>query len=424
MKSIKKKKTIKNLKQKFLVATTVFQLCSTPGMVMANNNVSQFHGSSYTYCDATILASFWGNSVYETKARVGMKISNGDYSAINSFLKDARPVASKKGVQCNFYENGYSYDDAELLAGFWKIGISEAKTMIDDKLFYGDNKLLAGILEDAKKAKKKVPVKEMSEKDRFFDSDYTYCDATLLSSLWKDSMSETKARIGRKIGWGDFSVMEDYLSEARTHAKKKGITCNYYDSGYEYDDAELLGAFWDVDTSEAKAMIGDKLFNGDNKILKEILADMRAANMHHEGPGEEELYYDAYFNSNYTYCDVRILSKFWEQSEDETKIMIGEKLDIGGESFLEAALGQGRTVAKKKGVSCDFWDSGYEYSDAEVLAGIWKVGISEAKSMVGDKLFRGENKVMRKLIADAKKEKAVKKEKPVEKKKLIKKEKK
>ena len=81
-----------------------------------------FASGKYSYCDAKILANYWGQSVVEAKARIGRKIIWGDGGVpyLEQFMVDARVRALQNPEElCYFQENEYSYDDAVVLAKFW-----------------------------------------------------------------------------------------------------------------------------------------------------------------------------------------------------------------------------------------------------------------------------------------------------------------
>jgi hypothetical protein len=110
------------------------------------------------------------------------------------------------------------------------------------------------------------------ERERYYDSEYTYCDAKLLAKLWKEDLSETKARIGRKIGWNDLDTLKSELAKAR-RGKDRNATkvCPYDEAGYSYADMQVLSLLWDQRMSETKARAARKLVWGDKKVLDTFL---------------------------------------------------------------------------------------------------------------------------------------------------------
>ncbi len=123
-----------------------------------------------------------------------------------------------------------------------------------------------------------------AELDAFFRSKYNYCDAQLLSDFWGQSLVESKARIGRKVLWGDGGIpyLEQFLVDARIQAiKQDGRPCTYGDAGYTYDDAVALARFWgDPSPWEAKQRIESNLVLGkkdvvDSALRKAVVSDLQ-----------------------------------------------------------------------------------------------------------------------------------------------------
>src|SRR4051812_43362270 len=97
---------------------------------------------------------------------------------------------------------------------------------------------------------------DQAELNRFFDSKYTYCDAKMLSGLWNSSLEDSKARIGRKIGWKNLDVINDMLKEARGVAEKNpNNRCSFHEAGFTYQDAEKLSKVWHKSIGESKTMV-------------------------------------------------------------------------------------------------------------------------------------------------------------------------
>lgn len=119
---------------------------------------------------------------------------------------------------------------------------------------------------------------KQSDRDReinvFFNSDYTYCDAEILANYWEQSITEAKARIGRKILWGDGGLpfLEQFLLDARIKALQSPSLCYYRLSRYSYYDAVALADFWGEPTPwDAKLRIEKNLILGNDEIVGEAL---------------------------------------------------------------------------------------------------------------------------------------------------------
>lgn len=114
-----------------------------------------------------------------------------------------------------------------------------------------------------------------SELDAFFNSKYNSCDTKLLSQYWGQSILETKARIGRKVLWGDGGIpyLEQYLVDARIQAiRGESSNCNFTHDGYTYEDAVALSQFWgESSPSEAKLRIEKNLMLGNQEQIDSAL---------------------------------------------------------------------------------------------------------------------------------------------------------
>ena len=123
--------------------------------------IDAFFSSSYDYWDARVLADFWGQSVYDSKARIGRKILWGkkDVAILQQFLVDARikhlesiASASSPASYTYYGESGYTYDDAKVLAKFWgDASPMDGKLRIERNLTLGNSAMIQEALSMARK---------------------------------------------------------------------------------------------------------------------------------------------------------------------------------------------------------------------------------------------------------------------------------
>ena len=99
-----------------------------------------FFASGYVYCDAKLVADFWGGAdIGETKTNIGWKILNGIGANVTEILQLSRNA----GNACEWSDTGYSYADAERLAAIW--GLAEpyqAKLRVASYLTNGERALV------------------------------------------------------------------------------------------------------------------------------------------------------------------------------------------------------------------------------------------------------------------------------------------
>jgi hypothetical protein len=113
----------------------------------SEEDVTAFFSKGYTYCDAKLLANFWGIDVFQAKETGGAKIRLKNEKTLKSVLKKAR-----KQSACNFEDTQVSFEDAEKLAGFWGIDVVQSKDKIAALYTAGKSKDVAKALEQAKGA--------------------------------------------------------------------------------------------------------------------------------------------------------------------------------------------------------------------------------------------------------------------------------
>jgi len=275
---------------------TILLAPTQPEEQAARANFEAFESASYTYCDAKLLANYWGKEIMDSKIRAGGKLLQGQRQALEKTLKQARKGAKQqqqktKQPVCQYDTvGGYTYDDAVLLAQDWgKPSAWEAKLKIEQLLLDGQNASIQTALQRAKQASNKpTPPGKPAEDatiNAYFNSGYTYCDAKLLATYW--GMSEvlkSKVRIGEKLLQKKPTLVVKALTQARSQAKKqqqktKQPACQYNtDGGYTYDDAALLAQYWGKPSAwEAKLKIEQLLLNGQNTSIQNALQQAKEA---------------------------------------------------------------------------------------------------------------------------------------------------
>ena len=101
---------------------------------------------------------------------------------------------------------------------------------------------------------------------------------------------------------------------------------------------------------------------------------------------EEGLQLQAYRDSSFNICDVKVLGAFWGSLEYDTKATISDKLRDVGEEVVSNSLAQARQKALASGApSCSIDELGYTPADAQAVADNWGMSVSEAKSAMFNK---------------------------------------
>jgi hypothetical protein len=112
--------------------------------------------------------------------------------------------------------------------------------------------------------------------DRYADSGYAYCDATILASMWGMSVEEAKSTIGSKLGWDDFEAGKAAVRDALKQARKQGKRCSFHDTTFSYDDAAALAKYWGTSVAEAKASLAEKVSLGNLRLAVDAVAAARS----------------------------------------------------------------------------------------------------------------------------------------------------
>ena len=229
-----------------------------------------FFKSNYRFEDAELLAQLWNIPIGEAKQAIGHKIIHGIEDLLPKGVEPDPKVNEPKfdwdaKALDAFFNSQYTYDDAERLARLWgQPNAYAGKKLIGAKILNGQEKLIPFLL-------KSVPGNNNSDEkslDMFFKSDYTYDDALLLSQLWNIDIVEAKKTIGFKMLNNAEDALPDKIRLNSTPPDNANKLLDvFFDSDYTYDDAALLSQLWNIDIVEAKKTIGFKVVSGYEEAL-------------------------------------------------------------------------------------------------------------------------------------------------------------
>jgi len=382
--------------------------------------------STYSYSDASALASLWGLDVHNAKLRIGWKVLGGQSKLLQEMLYEARIHEHKLSEDLSdgdaklfelYADSAYSYDDAAALATLWSTGVYDAKLLIGTKIQFGDQKLLQEMLYEARIHERKLG-EDLSDGDAklfglYADSRYSYNDADTLATFWGIDVYSAKLRIGTKIQFSDQKLLDGLLYDARAHDRKLGDSDDaklfglYVDSTYSYNDAETLATFWGIDVHSAKLRIGTKIQFGDHKLLQGMLYDARVYERkigEDLSDGDAKLF-ELYADSRYGYTDAEALAGLWSTDVHSAKLLIGTKVQFGDHKLLDGLLHEARLRESKVSSGSKYFelyaDSRYGYDDAATLASFWSVDVMEAKEQIGWKVRYGHTKILDNTLAEA-----------------------
>lgn len=99
--------------------------------------------------------------------------------------------------------------------------------------------------------------------------------------------------------------------------------------------------------------------------------------------------HEAFWDSGYDFDDALLLADQWQVDMTETKARLGQ-LALDGEPLPEPEplpdTPENRGLTAREA----FWDAGYDASDAEVLVELWNVDYLEVKTRVGQMILDGQ----------------------------------
>ncbi|MEL6342256.1 MAG: hypothetical protein AAFV53_03935 [Myxococcota bacterium] len=243
----------------------------------------------------------------------------------------------------------------------------------------------------------------------YANSRYDYCDAKMLSIVWKNSVYEAKVTIGQKIINGLTGLADQDIATGRQQAlnafeSNPQMRCNYMELGYSYEDAAKLANVWGLPGAwEAKQVIERKYLFGDNDYTRRLLSQ---ANNSSNTPTQAQLF-QAYAAS-YDYCDAKMIALVWKSSINDAKLTLGRKVMGGMQGLAAQDIANGRQQAlaafeTNRGVRCHYHEAGYDYNDAELLATYWGLPNTwEAKMTIERKLLFGNKDLIKQALENAK----------------------
>jgi hypothetical protein len=166
----------------------------------------------------------------------------------------------------------------------------------------------------------------------------------------------------------------------------------YFAAGYDYEDAEKLAALWNSteEIGNVKAEAGRRLLAGETLP---IVATPNAPEPAGSADPKDEKRLRAYFGAGYDWDDAVELAKLWklaDPSEAKTKagqlILDRKPVPVKPDpSNVQDAKNEARVTA--------FFEAGYEISDAQELAKIWKLDDPYSAKVAGGKLLLAGKKL-------------------------------
>jgi hypothetical protein len=96
-----------------------------------------------------------------------------------------------------------------------------------------------------------------------------------------------------------------------------------------------------------------------------------------------------FWNAGYNYCDAKLLAGFWHMDTLQAKAMAGAKIRVNGKKSGKKLIAQNLASARTGENPCGFEDSGHTYQEIVELAAYWGIEPIQAKSKVSDMIYNG-----------------------------------
>jgi hypothetical protein len=227
---------------------------ATEEEVVQREQLDAFLDAGYDGDDAEVLARYWNVDALEAKYLTGAKLLADAEVPIGA---EETPWSVDEDVARQaFFNNGFGYDDAVVLADVWSIDAWDAKANAGHKLLdglalpFGDDGDLVG-----------APAEEQAL-DAYFAAGYGYEDAELLARMWnsEDDVYGTKVKAGHAL-LGQLDLGVEPGDTAWTVDETAAVTA-FVSHGFDRDVAEELADVWSLDAWDAKVNAGHKLLDG------------------------------------------------------------------------------------------------------------------------------------------------------------------
>ncbi|GAA1639066.1 hypothetical protein [Actinoplanes couchii] len=168
-----------------------------------------------------------------------------------------------------YFAAGYGYDNAVELAKLWNLGadkFAQAKAVAGLKLLAGENLPVNPIPNGDGPVGGEEPIDPEQDKQfaEYFNSGYDYDDAVKLAEIWKlADTGDAKLKAGKKLLAGEELPIPKPSKEEVAEGEKSRAVGKFFDAGYDYDDAVKLAKIWKLKTAyDAKIAGGEKLLAG------------------------------------------------------------------------------------------------------------------------------------------------------------------
>lgn len=246
----------------------------------------------------------------------------------------------------------------------------------------------------------KPPLSEEAAQQLFFDSGYTFCDARLLKEAWGLQMEYgAKIRTGRFLDLprGQNRVAR-YVAEQRMASMGQPNQCTTWEIGLDYSQISALEAAWGLSTSDAKTRVEDEFAQNRWRGIKDKVGFMGGMDklgylgklgyydkFGVDGLGDGRDFYDL-DATPFTYCDAQRVARVWGTSTGVAVRRLKMNTEQHSTADQVASMQAVREVTPT--FKCEY-SPDFSYNDAERVASMWAMNITDVKLRLQDKLTGG-----------------------------------
>ena len=375
------------MKRLQFVGYLVLYFWTSPAQAEDLSFYESYLSAEISTCELINLQSYWKlKTPQETKIAIGKKVM-AKQELLNDIVS-ARKHTELSYMHCDFWSLDFSYDDAVLMADFWGTNTYEAKLKIAQKVDSSSQHSVKQMIKRRTAEIATITIQETEPIQLFFQRGYQYCHAKMLGKAYGKDTYETKIWMGKLLKTDNQKLVEQKLSYARKEAQRNPAnTCQFSDTDFNSKDAEKLATMWSLTKEEAKTALVDKYLYG---IEKETMKMLRSVSV---DPIQ------VYFENGFDYCHAKMIGKVYDRDTYETKIWMGEILNQGSKQVVEQKLSFARELAQRNpNNACQFSDTDFNSKDAKKLATMWNLTKDEAKTTLVNKYLYGIEKETMKML--------------------------
>jgi hypothetical protein len=314
------------------VSYLVLYYWNSPAQAEEVSYFESYLSAEISTCELINLQSYWKlKTPQETKVAIGKKVM-AKQELLNDIVS-ARKHTESRTSNCDFWSLDFSYDDAVLMADFWGTNTYEAKLKIAQKVDSSSQHSVKQMIKRKTAEIATITIQETEPIQLFFQRGYQYChantcqfsdtdfnskDAEKLATMWSLTKEEAKTALVDKYLYG---------IEKETQAMLRSVSVDpiqvYFENGFDYCHAKMIGKVYDRDTYETKIWMGEILNQGSKQVVEQKLSFARE--LAQRNPNNACQFSDTDFNSK----DAEKLATMWNLTKDEAKTTLVNKYLYG-----------------------------------------------------------------------------------------------